>query len=315
MFLLEDRMKEKRLNSGLSLLVFLILSFFSFNQVLFSQETKPAGGLKAMLPEFPDWEFQEEPQTYVPGTLFEYIDGASEAYLSYDFKELIVGNYQKKGSETTLTLEIYDMGTPLNAFGIFSSERFPESPEAGIGVAGYLEEEVLNFVAGPYYVKLICYNGQENTPQYLKLFGAEVEKRVKDKGSLPELFKCFPAEGRVKNSEKYIKKDFMGFNFLKNGYAVTYRLNGTEFDGFVVEASSATEASNLLQRIIDYYSGEKVPFKNEGKFYHQVNVHGQHVFLAQVKNYLYGFSRVPEDLVPVVLKDFDQLGQALKNKK
>lgn len=303
---------EKRLKPWGGFLVFLILSFFALNQVLFSQEAKISGGLKALLPEFSGWEFQEEPQIYVPGTLFEYINGASEAYLSYDFKELVVGNYQKKGSETTLTLEIYDMGTSLNAFGIFSSERFPESPEAGIGLAGYLEEEVLNFVAGPYYVKLICYNGQENTPQYLKLFGAEVEKRIKDKGSLPDLFKCFPAEGRVKNSEKYIKKDFMGFNFLKNGYAVTYRLAGAEFDGFIIEAASVSEASNLLQKIIDYYSGEKAPFRNEGKFYHQINIYGQHVFLAQVNKFLYGFSRVPEDLVPVALKNFDLLGQALK---
>ncbi|MBC7364764.1 MAG: hypothetical protein H5U07_09565 [Candidatus Aminicenantes bacterium] len=305
-------MMEKRLKPWGGFLVFLILSFFALNQVLFSQEAKISGGLKALLPEFSGWEFQEEPQIYVPGTLFEYINGASEAYLSYDFKELVVGNYQKKGSETTLTLEIYDMGTSLNAFGIFSSERFPESPEAGIGLAGYLEEEVLNFVAGPYYVKLICYNGQENTPQYLKLFGAEVEKRIKDKGSLPDLFKCFPAEGRVKNSEKYIKKDFMGFNFLKNGYAVTYRLAGAEFDGFIIEAASVSEASNLLQKIIDYYSGEKAPFRNEGKFYHQINIYGQHVFLAQVNKFLYGFSRVPEDLVPVALKNFDLLGQALK---
>ncbi|MGB9837027.1 MAG: DUF6599 family protein [Candidatus Saccharicenans sp.] len=300
---------------GKRLLSFFVLAFLVLNSAILAQETKPVAGLQAMLPEFADWEFQEQPQTYLPGTLFEYIDGASEAYLSYDFKQLIVGNYQKKGSETTLTLEIYDMGTPLNAFGIFSSERFPESPDAGIGVAGYLEEEVLNFVAGPYYVKLICYNGQDKTAEYLKLFAAEVEKRIKDKGSLPEIFRCFPAEGRVKNSEKYIRKDFMGFNFLKNGYLVAYRQDGTEFDGFVIEASSPAEASALLQKLVDYYSQEKAPFKLEGQFYHQVNVHGQHVYLGQVKNYLYGFSRVPEDLVSLALKNFDWLGKALKNKK
>jgi len=305
----------KKINPGELFLGVLIIVFLSLSASIFAQESKPSAGLKAMLPEIMDWSFQEEPQTYIPGTLFEYIDGASEAYLSYDFKELIVGNYQKKGSETTLTLEIYNMGTPLNAFGIFSSERFPESPEAGLGVAGYLEEEVLNFIAGPYYIKLICYNGQENTPQYLKLFASEVEKKIKDKGSLPDIFKCFPEEGRVKNSEKYIKKDFMGFNFLKNGFAVTYRLKGADFDGFVVEAASAADASSLLQKIIDYYAGEKSPFKNEGQFYHQVNVHGQHVYLVQVKNYLCGFSRVPDDLVPLALKNFDLLKQALKNKK
>lgn len=307
-------MMIRKNNPGLKLMVFLIITVLNLSLV-YARTDDSGVRLKALLPEFAEWEFQEEPQIYVPGTLFEYIDGASEAYLSYDFKELVVGNYQKKGTETTLTLEIYDMGSTLNAFGIFSSERFPESPEAGIGIAGYLEEEVLNFVAGQYYVKLICYNGQDRTPEYLKMFALEVEKRIKDRGAIPEIFRCFPAEGRVKNSEKYIKKDFMGFNFLKNGYLVTYSQNRTEFDGFVIEASSPAEATGLLQKIIDYYAGEKAPFKNEGAFYHQVNVHGQHVYLGQVRNYLYGFSRVPQDLASLALKNFELLGQALKNKK
>lgn len=306
-------MKPKK-NLSLKLMVILFITMLNL-PLVYAQTGNPGARLKALLPEFSGWEFQEEPQIYVPGTLFEYIDGASEAYLSYDFQELVVGNYQKKGSETTLTLEIYDMGSTLNAFGIFSSERFPGSPEAGIGIAGYLEEEVLNFVAGQYYVKLICYNGQDRTSDYLKMFAGEVEKRIKDKGNIPDIFRCFPAEGRVKNSEKYIKKDFMGFNFLRNGYIVTYGHNRVEFDGFVIEASSSGEASALLQKIIDYYAGEKTPFKSEGTFYHQVNVHGQHVYLGQVRNYLYGFSRVPQDLVSLALKNFELLGQALKNKK
>ncbi|MCK7469683.1 MAG: hypothetical protein MZU95_01910 [Desulfomicrobium escambiense] len=34
---------------------------------------------------------------YFPETLFEYIDGAAESYLSYDFRELLVADLQKKG--------------------------------------------------------------------------------------------------------------------------------------------------------------------------------------------------------------------------
>lgn len=296
-----------------------VLFFFSLilvgAPVLKAQELKPNPALRALLPELPDWVLQEQPQTYFPGTLFEYIDGASEAYLSYDFKELLVAQYQKKGTETTITLEIYDMGTPLNAFGIFSSERYPDNPEAGVGNAGYLEEEVLNFISGRYYVKLLCYNGEADTPTYLKHFAREVESKIKDKASLPEMFRFFPTEGRIKNSEKFIKKNFMGFDFLKNGYAVTYRQNQAEFDGFIIEAGSISEAQAMLQKILDFYLGEKVPFVKEGDKYRQTNIHGQQVFLGQVKNYLFGFSRVPQDLVPLALSNFDRLRQALEAKK
>lgn len=296
---------------------FISLFIWSLTGAVFlsAQELKPNPALRALLPEMPEWVLQDEPRTYFPGTLYEYIDGASEAYLSYDFKELLVAEYQKKETETTITVEIYDMGTPINAFGIFSSERYPESPEAGIGNAGYLEDEVLNFISGRYYVKLLCYNGEEETPSYLKLFAREIEGKIKDKASLPEIFRYFPAEGRVKNSEKFIKKNFMGFDFLQNGYAVLYRQNEVEFDGFIIEAGSVTEAQAMLQKILDFYAGEKVPFVKEGDKYRQTNLYGQQVFLGQVKNYIFGFSRIPRDLIPLAQSNFAKLRQALEAKK
>lgn len=271
----------------------------------------PDSGLKLLLPLVEGWKFQEEPQLYSPGTLFEYIDGAAEAYLSYDFKELLVAQYQKDGTETTLTLEIYDMGLPLNAFGIFSSERYPDNPDLNIGNAGYLEEEVLNFISGSYYLKLICYNGGEETADYLKLFAREVESKIKDKGSLPEIFKLFPPENRVKNSEKFIKKNFMGFDFLSQGYVVLYREGRSEYEGLIIDCGSAVEATSRLQKLVAFYSGEKNPFLREGSRYHQKNAYGQHVLISQAGRYLYGFSRVPDDLLPQVLKQLEKLSQKL----
>ncbi|MCX8160078.1 MAG: hypothetical protein N3G18_03990 [Candidatus Saccharicenans sp.] len=275
----------------------------------------PDSNLKALLPRPDGWKFQEEPQLYSPGTLYEYIDGAAEAYLSYDFKELIVAQYQKDGTETTLTLEIYDMGLPLNAFGIFSSERYPDSPDLNIGNAGYQEEEVLNFIAGSYYVKLICYNGGGETPDFLKQFAREVEARVRDKGGLPEVFRLFPPENRVKNSEKFIKKNFMGFDFLNHGYVVLYRQGQAEYEGLVIDSGSPAEAASRLQKLVAFYAGEKNPFLKEDSRYHQKNAYGQHVLLGQVGSYLYGFSRVPDELLPQVLKQFEKLGQKLATVK
>ncbi|MCI4445475.1 MAG: hypothetical protein JHC32_05550 [Candidatus Aminicenantes bacterium] len=296
--------------------IFFILVILSPGRyALRAQEAKPSPALKGLLPEVPGWSLSGEPKTYFPGTLYEYIDGASEAYLSYDFKELLVAEYQKIGSETSLNLEIYDMGSPLNAFGIFSTERYPDIPEAGIGDAGYQEEEVLNFISGRYYIKLICYNGNSQTSTYLRLFARQIESRLKEKGGLPSIFSLFPAEGRVKNSEKYIKKNFMGFEFLKNGYAVTYKQGQSEYDGFIIEADSPAEAQSMLQKILAFYSGEKTPFVQEGNKYHQKNAYGQHIFLGQVKNYLFGFSRVPEGLISQALNNFELLSQALEKKK
>ena len=272
-----------------------------------AQTTATARDIRSLLPRIDGWELTEDPQMYNPDTLFEYIDGAAEAYLGYDFQQLLVANYEKEGTESSVTVEIYDMGSALNAFGIFSSERYPEIPEVPFGLAGYLEGEVLNFISGPYYVKLICYNGEEQTADYLKEFAGAVDGKIKDKGSWPVLFKLFPAANLIKNSEKYIKKNFMGFDFLANGYAVSYHLEGSQYEAFIIEAKTESEASNSLQKLLDFYSGEKVPFVQEGDRYRQVNKYGQVILISQVGKYLFGLSRVPLALADQAVQIFNQL--------
>ena len=41
-------------------------------------------------PEIPGWKQSGEIQTFTPKTLYEYINGAADLYLSYDFEELKV---------------------------------------------------------------------------------------------------------------------------------------------------------------------------------------------------------------------------------
>ena len=49
-----------------------------------------ASSLTSLLPQVANWKAAEGVQRYSPETLYEFIDGAAEAYISYDFKELIV---------------------------------------------------------------------------------------------------------------------------------------------------------------------------------------------------------------------------------
>ncbi len=221
--------------------------------VVFSATTGSAA-LKDMLPRLADWKPAEEARAYDPASLFEYIDGAAEAYISYDFKELVVGNYLHGTSKATMTVEIYDMGTPLDAFGIYSAERSPDSRFLAVGVQGYMDEGSLNFLAGRYYVKLLGYEGGDRTESYLNAYAAAIVSKIKDPAAFPALLKAFPAEGLVANSEKYIARNFMGFKFLNRGYGASYKRDGQEFDAFVIEARSAEETAAVLKQFIDQFA-------------------------------------------------------------
>jgi hypothetical protein len=75
---------------------------------------------------------QEPASFYKPDTLYEYIDGGADVYLLYDFQRLLHQNFRTPGGE--LTADIYDLGKPENAFGIYSAERSPRYKFVTLGV-------------------------------------------------------------------------------------------------------------------------------------------------------------------------------------
>ncbi|MBL8601854.1 MAG: hypothetical protein JNK72_08020 [Myxococcales bacterium] len=93
--------------------------------------------------------------------LFQAIDGAGEKYVGYGFRQMARTDYRRPGSEVVVTAEVYDMATPLGAFGqysmILSDGRDPSTlqPQARpIGGGGYLGTSQLVFWKGSHLVQI-----------------------------------------------------------------------------------------------------------------------------------------------------------------
>ena len=261
-----------------------------------AQARQAGPALAALVPALDGWPLSESPRSFFPDDLFEYINGAAESYLSYDFRELVVADYAKKGSEATLTLEIYDMGGAANAFGIFGSERYPENEPVAVGDLGYAEGEALNFLASRYYVKILAFGLGEAAAGLLREVGAKVAAAAGPAGGLPPLVRAFPPDGLVPRSEKYIKKNVMGYAFLRDGYVASYKAGGREIEGFFIEGASDGEAASMLAALLEGLSaGGSVPEKTAAGA-HVRTRYGQHVFVSRVGRFLCGAMRVPDGL-------------------
>ena len=64
------------------------------------------------------WTLSAAVDSYTPENLYEYIDGASELYISYGFTKLISRKYEKLG-QPEIVVDFFDMCSSDNAFGIF----------------------------------------------------------------------------------------------------------------------------------------------------------------------------------------------------
>lgn len=276
-----------------------------------AQDRAAGPELSALVPAVEGWAEAEERQSYFPESLFEYINGAAESYLSYDFEELLVVQFEKGGTGASLTLEVYDMGDPANAFGIFSAERYPENEGVAVGDLGYLEDEALNFVAGRFYVKLLGFGMEEGASSLMTGIGGRVAEAVKDKGALPRALRLFPAEGLIARSEKFVKKNFMGYEFLRDGFTASYMLEEREIEAFLIPAVDEPAAEGMLGKLLDSLAKDKQVPEKIALGYHVKNRYGQHLFVGRVGQVLCGVTRVPEGLEAAGEKLLERLARSV----
>jgi hypothetical protein len=201
-----------------------------------------------VFPDLTGWKRSAEIQTFSPRTLYEYIDGAADLYLTYDFEALKVAEYhnEKKGS---VTIDVYFHKTPIQAFGIYSQERLPDANFIDVGAQGYVESNALNFLTGPYYVKISSYNTGVEDREILVTFAKRVAEGLGEKGSLPSILSSFPEEGKKKHSEKFISKNFLGYPFLHSAFIADYELSGKKFRLFVIEGDRQ-ECKDMIQKYL-----------------------------------------------------------------
>jgi hypothetical protein len=254
-----------------------------------------ASGAKTLdlLPKLEGWSFSEDPVLYGPESLFEYINGAAEAFIGYDLIDAAVGQYKQPTGTASLTAEVYDMGKPLNAFGIYATERYPESRFLPLGVQGYIEEGTLNFLAGRYYVKLMAYEAGDKTESVLQAAAADILRRIGDPGGFPALLGAFPAEGRLANTEKYILKSFLGLEFLKNGLLAAYKGGAGDYEAFIIDTASEAEAEAMLARYLEKAAAGAAVGKS-GRASTFKDRYLENVTVGRTGRFLYGTTKVKD---------------------
>jgi len=215
-------------------------------------------------PEMSGLSLQSPVDIYLPDTLFQYIDGAAESFLTYGFDRLASASYMK-GEDLALTIDIYRMSTPAAGFGMYRQEAPREGDFVTAGAEGYYEPGVLNFYAGPYYVKIFSFLEQTNERDFLLSTATEVAKRLGESNGSPVELTLFPREGRVPRSETYIAKDFLGHSFLHSAFSVDIKNGESKFRLFLLTPGSTAASQSMVEAYLAFAKerGSKITTKGE----------------------------------------------------
>ena len=192
---------------------------------------------------------QEEPAFYTSSNLYHYMDGAADVFQMYDVQALFHRDFKAVPME--LTVDIFDMGTLENAFGIYAAERSPKYDFVTIGAEGYRDEGILNFFRDHYYVKLAGFG--EGADPALQQFAAAISERVGGDKGFPALLSKLPDARRKPRTEKYLAKDPLGHPFLSPAYQAVYELDSGESTLMISVGASAADAASRMRSLEDHF--------------------------------------------------------------
>ncbi len=190
------------------------------------------------------WRVGEDVRLYHGRQLMEHLTG-SQLFLDYGFVEMVSTVYYEKylGKDPLLQVDLYDMDTPINAFGIYSLQRNLQARRQGIGAEAIITDESLDAWKGRYYLKIQAWNIADAISEGMVRIAQEIFRRIDESADLSALLGTLPADDKFPGTERVFHTyraldqitlvptvDVLQLSQNTNGLLAEYRNKGSKLD-------------------------------------------------------------------------------------
>ncbi len=205
------------------------------------------------------WQWDFEPEIFTPENLYEYINGEAEVYIDYEFIEMVTASHARQEDPmASVTFDIYDMGTPLNAFGIYSNYRRPVLEFGAIGEEAIVSDLNIRFWKGTFFVQVNAGSMDETVRESLPKYAGKIADSI-GRAELPAAVFILPEEGQVPHTLRYMARGLLGQEAFSRSYEAKYMLPSGECSAFLVPKDSPDEAREALVTFIrNLYQQEQI---------------------------------------------------------
>ena len=160
--------------------------------------------------EILDWVQSRPPSTYEGKTLYRDRATAPELFYAYGFQQQAEVEYEtpRFGSKPLILLEIFDMGTPENAFGIYNFHSYPQVKFEWVGSKAILSGGYLRFSKGKYFIQIEGYEFATGIREAMVLLAKGIAARIKDAAPKPQILNLLPSN-KVSGSIKLFRSNWV----------------------------------------------------------------------------------------------------------
>jgi hypothetical protein len=200
-------------------------------------------------------------------TLFDRIDGESELFFPYGFQKLAYARYEnRQDPRVALDIDVYRMGSLIDAFGMFANYRRKDDEDLRIGSEGTISSSQVFFYQDQYFVRLQVTGAVSAPLAVLKDCARAISQNLPQTSARPTELEAFLIPAVVKKSERYVAQSLLGYDFFRRGLIAEARVKGETIQVFVVLESSHDAARKALDQYRSYLttSGKDIRSNDTG---------------------------------------------------
>lgn len=264
------------------------------------------------------WRIDGKVADYTQENLHTYINGEAELYFPYGFKVLESAFFVPSGSAKTdgVAVDLFLMGSPLDAFGIYSRYRSPDAEPLKVGVDGIFTDSQIMLCKGSYFVRLsLSGDIQVDRNQFTAMAG-EVARAISGSAQLPPEISLLQIPQLVPRSERYDASGLLGYRFLGGGLSADIALQGKPAKAFIVLAPSPKATGAAFDDYVAYLKGKEaaatVKDEDGSKTLTANDPLYKSVVVRLKDGHLFGIIRLPEG--ESGLRQLEDLASRLKTK-
>jgi len=188
-------------------------------------------------------------RVYSPDNVYEKIDGQDQAYLAFDL--VAMANILFEKDKDGLDVEVYDMGKPEHALGIFAQQhRSPKTQYETIegGEAAVFPAQILAW-KGPFYVRIDRRRkAAKDDDGLMRRLAHSVLRAIPGKADGAKLVAPLPEQGMLPHSAGFTHKDYLGYECLADVRQAKYGPTDRPITLVLLRPQDAAAALSTVRR-------------------------------------------------------------------
>lgn len=200
------------------------------------------------------WSVPRKVSRFTPDTLYQKINGRADAYLPFHVVGLTFGTYyHKREAGRAVDVYHYNMGEPINAFGIYQVEAPPSPFAVEVGQEGYQAGGAVFFWKGSSYVQVLPTDPRGADGEVALTIARRLADGIESGGDDVWARSILPRDRQQSGSFKYLARDAFGLDFLTEVFTADYDYEGGRLTLFIHRAGDSTSAEALFHQYLAFF--------------------------------------------------------------